>query len=131
VKAPKYRRYWRAPVEVKVVAGLLLGVAVLWIALVVLMVTAADASGRTFLVPSTSLVLGALVVGGLVLRMPSSRFAGLGVVLLSALLHAFLLLGAQLWWVKVFSAAAFAAYVYSGVLLNSMPLRRHLHGANA
>jgi hypothetical protein len=63
--------------------------------------------------------------------MPSSRIAGMVVTGLFALLHAFLLLAAELWWNKLFSGLSFAGYGYSFVLLNSMPLRRHLLGAEA
>ena len=122
---------WQAPIEVKITTCLLLGVGLAWGLIVLIPVLGANASTRTFLLPVCSLVLGGLVVAGLVLKMPSSRIAGFIVTALFALLHAIGLLSAELWWVKVFSGLAFAGYVYSLVLLNSMPLRRHLLGAAA
>jgi hypothetical protein len=122
---------WQAPIEVKITTCLLLGVGLAWGLIVLIPVLGANASARTFLLPVCSLVLGGLVVAGLVLKMPSSRIAGFIVTALFGLLHAIGLLSAELWWVKVFSGLAFAGYVYSLVLLNSMPLRRHLLGAAA
>jgi hypothetical protein len=122
---------WQAPIEVKITTCLLLGVGLAWGLIVLIPVLGANASTRTFLLPVCSLVLGGLVVAGLVLKMPSSRIAGFIVTALFGLLHAIGLLSAELWWVKVFSGLAFAGYVYSLVLLNSMPLRRHLLGAAA
>jgi hypothetical protein len=122
---------WQAPIEVKITTCLLLGVGLAWALIVLIPVLGANASTRTFLLPVCSLVLGGLVVAGLVLKMPSSRIAGFIVTALFGLLHAIGLLSAELWWVKVFSGLAFAGYVYSLVLLNSMPLRRHLLGAAA
>jgi hypothetical protein len=122
---------WQAPIEVKITTCLLLGVGLAWALIVLIPVLGANASTRTFLLPVCSLVLGGLVVAGLLLKMPSSRIAGFIVTALFGLLHAIGLLSAELWWVKVFSGLAFAGYVYSLVLLNSMPLRRHLLGAAA
>jgi hypothetical protein len=122
---------WQAAIEVKIVSGLLLGVALAWALIVLIPVLGAHASGRTFILPVSSLVFGVLVVAGLVLKMPSSRIAGIVVAVLFGLLHALGLLSAELWWVKVFSGFAFAGYSYSLVLLNSMPLRRHLLGVAA
>ncbi|MDT7727740.1 MAG: hypothetical protein QOI21_4316 [Actinomycetota bacterium] len=122
---------WQAPAEVKVASGLLLGIALAWILVVLIPVLGAGASTRTFILPVISLVLGALVVAGLVLKMPSARIAGFGVTVLLGLLHALGLLSAELWWVKLFSGLAFAGYIYALVMLNSMPLRRYLLGAAA
>ena len=81
--------------------------------------------------PALALILGGVVTTGLVLKMGSSRIGGLVVVVVFALLHAFLLLGAALWWNKLFSGLSFAGYGYAFVLLNSMPLKRHILGVRA
>ena len=122
---------WNAAIEVKVTAALLLGLPLAWALLDLIPVLSAGSSLRIFTLPAFGLVLGGLVVTGMALKMPSSRIAGLVVAGLFALLHAFLLLAAELWWNKLFSGLSFAGYGYSFVLLNSMPLRRHLLGAEA
>lgn len=122
---------WKAPVEAKIVSALLLGIALVWTLVQLVPVLDAGASGRIFLLPVTSLVLGALVVAGLVLKMPSSRIAGFVVTVLFALLHAFILIGAELWFNKLVSGLAFAAYGYAFVLLNSMPVKRYLLAVKA
>jgi hypothetical protein len=122
---------WNVAVEVKVTTSLFPGIALLYVLLGVVMVTTSGASARSLLLPVVSLALGGLVAGGLALRMPSSRFFGFGVGALLALLHTIVLLAAELWWVKIFSGLAAAGYVYSVVLLNSMPVRRYLLGEAA
>ncbi|MEC3980049.1 hypothetical protein [Amycolatopsis sp. H20-H5] len=122
---------WKAPIEVKIVSAMLLGIALVWGLVWLIPVIGAGASTRTFLLPVTALVLGGLVVAGLALKMPSSRLAGFVVTVVFALLHAFILLGAELWFIKVASGLAFFAYGYSFVLLNSMPLKRHVLGVKA
>jgi hypothetical protein len=122
---------WKAPAEVKIVSALLLGIALVWALVWLIPVIDAGSSVRTILLPVTALVLGSLVVAGLVLKMPSSRIAGFAVTVLFALLHAFILLGAELWFVKLVSGLAFVAYGYAFVLLNSMPLKRHVLGVKA
>jgi hypothetical protein len=120
---------WRVAVEVKVAVGLLCGLGLAYLLLGVVIVTTSEASPRTLLLPVASVVLGALVAGGLALRMPSSRLLGFGVVALLALLHAFLLLASAVLWFKLFSGLLAAGYIYAGVLLNSGPLRRYLLGS--
>lgn len=122
---------WNAVIEVKVTAALLLGLPLAWALLDLIPVLSAGSSLRIFTLPAFGLILGGLVVTGMTLKMPSSRIAGMVVTGLFALLHAFLLLAAELWWNKLFSGLSFAGYGYSFVLLNSMPLRRHLLGAEA
>lgn len=124
-------RRWAAPAEVKIVCGVFTGVALAYILLATIIVTTSEASGRTLLMPVTSLILGGLVVAGLLLKMPAARFAGLGVAALLGLLHAFTLLAAEMWLMKIFSILAVVGYIYAGVLCNSMPLRRFLLGAKA
>lgn len=118
-------------IEVKIVVALFLGIALAWTLLIAFEVIFVGARPLAFLVPVASLVLGGLVAGGVALRMPSSRIAGFVVAGLFGLLHAFFLLGAELWWVKVFSGLAFAGYMYAAVLLNSMPVRRFVLGEKA
>ncbi|WAL67318.1 hypothetical protein ORV05_05900 [Amycolatopsis cynarae] len=118
----------RVAVEVRVTIGLLLGLGLAYVALGAIIVTTSEASPRTLLLPLASLVLGGLVAGGLALRMPSSRFLGFAVVALLAILHAFLLLASAVMWFKLFSGLLAAGYVYTGVLLNSGPMRRYLLG---
>ncbi len=122
---------WNAAIEVKVTTALLLGLPLAWALLDLIPVLSAGSSPRIFTLPAFGLILGGLVVTGLALKMPSSRIAGMVVTAVFALLHAFLLLAAELWWNKLFSGLSFAGYGYSFVLLNSMPLRRHLLGAEA
>lgn len=122
---------WRAAIEVKVTVLLYLGIAAAWVLIAAILVLAANASPRTFLLPVISLILGSLVAAGILLKMPSSRIAGIVVAVLFGVVHALALLSAQVWWVKVFSGLAFAGYVYAAVLANSMPMRRHLLGVNA
>jgi hypothetical protein len=120
---------WKAAVEVKVVSALLVGLGLAWVGLAGFLMLAPYSSARSFLLPVTAVILGGLVVAGLVLKMPSARFAGLAVAFLFALLHALFLLAAELIWVKIFSGIVFAGYVYTAVLLNSMPVKRHVLGA--
>ncbi|WP_340687680.1 hypothetical protein LCL61_16830 [Amycolatopsis coloradensis] len=120
---------WKASTEVKVVCALLLGLALAYIAMAAILMFAPYSTARTFLLPGTSLVLGGLVVAGLVLKMSSARFAGFGVSFLFGLLHALSMLAAELFWVKIVSGLLFAGYIYTAVLLNSMPVKRHLLGA--
>ncbi|SFQ35666.1 hypothetical protein SAMN05421810_106264 [Amycolatopsis arida] len=121
----------RVPVEVKVVVALLVGVALVYLALAGVMVASTAADARTLLMPATGLLLGGLVAGGIMLRNAFARMAGFVVVVLFAVLHAFFLLAAALLWVKLFSLLAAAGYVYAGVLLNSRPLRRYVLGDRA
>lgn len=121
----------RVAVEVRVTIGLLLGLGLAYVALGAVVVTTSEASPRTLLLPLASLVLGGLVAGGLALRMPSARFLGFAVVALLAILHAFLLLASAVLWFKLFSGLLAAGYVYTGVLLNSGPVRRYLLGGAA
>ncbi|AUI60543.1 hypothetical protein [Amycolatopsis sp. BJA-103] len=120
---------WKAATEVKVVCALMLGLGLAYVGMAVILMFAPYSSARTFLLPGTSVVLGGLVVAGLVLRMSSARFAGFAVSFLFALLHALSMLAAELFWVKIVSGLLFAGYIYSAVLLNSMPVKRHLLGA--
>jgi hypothetical protein len=122
---------WQAPVEVKVTAALLVGLPVAWALLDLIPVIGAGSSLAIYRMPALALILGGVVTTGLVLKHGSARIGGLVVVVVFALLHAFLLLGAELWWVKLFSGLSFAGYGYAFVLLNSMPLKRHILGANA
>ena len=122
---------WQAPVEVKVTAGLLVGLPVAWALLDLIPVLSAGAGLAIYRMPALALILGGVVTTGLVLKMGSARIGGLVVTVVFALLHAFLLLGAELWFNKLFSGLSFAGYGYAFVLLNSMPLKRHILGANA
>ncbi|MFD9891844.1 hypothetical protein ACFWY9_21090 [Amycolatopsis sp. NPDC059027] len=122
---------WKAPVEVKVAAALLLGLALAYGAEVLVLMFAPSSSLRSFLLPVTGLILGGVVVTGLALKMPTARYGGFAVVVIFALVHALVLLAAELVWIKLVSGVLFAGYVYAGVLLNSMPLRRYLLGADA
>ena len=122
---------WQAPVEVKVTAGLLVGLPVAWALLDLIPVLSAGAGLAIYRMPALALILGGVVTTGLVLKMGSARIGGLVVTVVFALLHAFLLLGAALWFNKLFSGLSFAGYGYAFVLLNSMPLKRHILGAQA
>jgi hypothetical protein len=122
---------WQAPVEVKVTAGLLAGLPVAWALLDLIPVLGAGADLAIYRMPALALILGAVVTAGLVLKHGSARIGGLVVVVVFALLHAFLLIGAELWWNKLFSGLSFAGYGYAFVLLNSMPLKRHILGVRA
>lgn len=117
--------------EVKLAMALLLGLGLAYLVLGVIIVATSEASPRTLILPVASVVLGGLVVGGLALRMPSSRFFGFGVAALCGLLHAFLLLAGAVLWFKLFSAVLAVGYIYTWVLLNSGPVRRYLLGAAA
>jgi hypothetical protein len=122
---------WQAPAEVKVTAGLLIGLPVAWALLDLIPVLSAGASLVIYRMPALALILGGVVTTGLVLKHGSARIGGLVVAVAFALLHAFLLLGAELWFNKLFSGLSFAGYGYAFVLLNSMPLKRHILGASA
>ncbi|MFG1647237.1 hypothetical protein ACGFMK_43745 [Amycolatopsis sp. NPDC049252] len=122
---------WQAPVEVKVVAGLLVGLPVAWALLDLIPVLSAGSSLNIYRVPALALILGGVVTTGLAVKRGSARIAGLIVTVVFALLHAFLLLGAELWFNKLFSGLSFAGYGYAFVLLNSMPLKRYLLGVDA
>jgi hypothetical protein len=124
-------RSWQAATEVKVVAGLLIGLPVAWALLDLIPVLSAGAGLAIYRMPALALILGGVVTTGLVLKMGSARIGGLVVTVVFALLHAFLLLGAALWFNKLFSGLSFAGYGYAFVLLNSMPLKRHILGAEA
>ncbi|GAA4548634.1 hypothetical protein [Amycolatopsis samaneae] len=122
---------WKAPAEVKITAYLLVGLALAWIAEVLVLMFAPNSSPRSFLLPVTALILGGVVVTGIALKMPFSRYGGFAVAVVFALLQAFLLLAAELVWIKLVSGVLFAGYIYAVVLLNSMPLKRFLLGADA
>jgi hypothetical protein len=122
---------WKAPAEVKVASGLLVGLPVAWALLDLIPVLSAGSSLNIYRVPALALILGGVVTTGLAVKMGSSRIGGLVVTVVFALLHAFLLLGAELWFNKLFSGLSFAGYGYTFVLLNSMPLKRYLLGAEA
>ncbi|MEA5364728.1 hypothetical protein VA596_34715 [Amycolatopsis sp., V23-08] len=124
-------RSWQAPVEVKVTADLLVGLPVAWALLDLIPVLGAGASLNIYRVPALALILGGVVTTGLAVKMGSARIGGLVVTVVFALLHAFLLLAAELWFNKLFSGLSFAGYGYAFVLLNSMPLKRYLLGVDA
>jgi hypothetical protein len=122
---------WASPAEVKITSYLLIGLPVAWALLDLIPVLSAGSSLNIYRMPALALILGGVVVTGLVVKMGSARIGGLVVTVVFALLHAFLLLGAELWWNKLFSGVSFAGYGYAFVLLNSMPLKRYLLGAEA
>jgi hypothetical protein len=124
-------RSWKAPAEVKVTAALLIGLPVAWALLDLIPVLSAGSGLAIYRMPALALILGGVVTTGLVLKMGSGRIGGLVVSVVFALLHAFLLLGAALWWNKLFSGLSFAGYGYAFVLLNSRPLKRHIVGVRA
>jgi len=119
---------WQAPAEVKVTAALLVGLPVAWALLDLIPVLGAGSGLEIYRLPALALILGGVVTTGLVVKMGSARIGGLVVTVVFALLHAFLLLAAALWWNKLFSGLSFAGYGYAFVLLNSMPLKRHIVG---
>jgi hypothetical protein len=104
---------------------------VAWALLDLIPVLGAGSGLAIYRMPALALILGGVVTTGLVLKLGSARVGGLVVTVVFALLHAFLLLGAALWWNKLFSGLSFAGYGYAFVLLNSMPLKRYLLGAEA
>jgi hypothetical protein len=124
-------RRWQAPVEVKVAASLLVGIALVHVLLGAVIVLTSDGSPRTLALPLTSLVFGALVAAGIAARNGFARIAGFVVVVLFATVHAFTLMAGAFLWFKIFGGLAAAGYVYAGVLLNSMPLRRYVLGEKA
>jgi hypothetical protein len=124
-------RSWQAPAEVKVTAGLLVGLPVAWALLDLIPVLSAGSGLAIYRMPALALILGGVVATGLAVKTGSARIGGLVVAVVFALLHAFLLLAAALWWNKLFSGLSFAGYGYAFVLLNSMPLKRHILGARA
>lgn len=124
-------RGWAAPAEVKIVCGLLTGVGLAYVLLATVIILTSDASGRTLMVPLTTLLFGVLVAAGVARGMPFARIAGFVVVVVFGILHAFFLAAAATIVIKVFSILAAAGYIYAGVLLNSMPLRRFVLGPKA
>ena len=120
-----------APPEVKIVCALLVGVGLAYVALAGVIILTSQASPRTLMVPLTTLLIGAIVAAGVARGMPFARLAGFAVVVIFGILHAFFLAAAATVLIKIFSVLAAAGYVYAGVLLNSMPLRRYVLGANA
>ncbi|UJW36198.1 hypothetical protein L3Q67_21800 [Saccharothrix sp. AJ9571] len=127
----------RAALEVKVITGLLLGIAVVHIVLSLVLLSAPGSTVRVLFVPVTSLILGAIVAGGLAApdRFPRyarfSRYIGYAVVGIMALQHAFGMLAGALWWLRIFFGLAAAGYIYAGVLLSSRPVLRHVGSAKA
>ncbi|SFB37022.1 hypothetical protein SAMN05216266_109126 [Amycolatopsis marina] len=121
-------RSWQAPLEVKVTCGLLVGIPLVYLLLAVVLLTSPGAGTRVFLVPGTTLLFGLLVAAGIALRMAFARVAAYAVVVIFGILHAFLLMGAELLWIKLFSLVAAAGYIYAGVLLSSGPVRRFVLG---
>ena len=120
-----------APAEVKIVCALLVGLGVAYVLLAAVILLSSEASPRTLMVPLTTLLFGAIVAAGVARGMPFARLAGFAVVVIFGIVHAFFLAAAATILVKVFSVLAAAGYVYAGVLLNSMPLRRYILGAKA
>ena len=122
---------WQAPVEVKVTAALLVGLPLAWALLDLVPVLGAGSGLEIFRIPALGLILGGVVTTGLVVKLGSARIGGLVITVVFALLHAFVLLGAALWWNKLFSGLSFLGYGYAFVLFNSMPLKRHILGVRA
>ncbi|GAB3496830.1 hypothetical protein [Amycolatopsis cihanbeyliensis] len=118
----------QAPTEVKVTMALLVGIPVVYALLVLFMMVAVGATARGLMVPLTSLFFGGIVAAGIGRGHPFFRITGYVVVVLFAIAHVFALLVAAMLWVKLFSILAAAGYVYSGVLLNSLPMRRYVLG---
>ncbi|WP_216208284.1 hypothetical protein [Amycolatopsis aidingensis] len=118
----------QAPTEVKVTMALLVGVPVVYTLLVLFMMVSADATGRGLMIPLTSLLFGGIVAAGIGRGSPFFRIAGYVVVVVFAIVHVFALLVAAMLWVKLFSILAAGGYIYSGVLLNSLPMRRYVLG---
>ncbi|OZM70475.1 hypothetical protein CFN78_25280 [Amycolatopsis antarctica] len=119
------------PAEVKIVCALLPGVGLAYVLLATIILLTSEASPRTLMVPLTTLLLGAIVAAGVARGMPFARLAGFAIVVIFGILHAFFLAAAATVVIKIFSILAAAGYIYSGVLLNSMPLRRFVLGAKA
>jgi predicted ferric reductase len=55
-----------------------------------------------------------------------SRIAGYAVIVLVAMMHILIVLGAGPWWVRAFSALAVACYAVAGLLLRTRPVRAYL-----
>ncbi|QFU87742.1 hypothetical protein [Amycolatopsis sp. YIM 10] len=128
---------WTAPLEVKVITGLLVGIAVVHILISLVLLSAPGSTIRVLFVPVTALVLGAVVAAGLAVpgRFPRfsqfSRYIGYAVIAIMALQHAFGMLAGTLWWLRIFFGLAAAGYIYAGVLLSSRPVLRHVGSAKA
>ncbi|MBN6041696.1 hypothetical protein [Amycolatopsis sp. 195334CR] len=128
---------WTAPLEVKVITGLLVGIALVHILISLILLSAPGSTVRVLFVPVTALVLGAIVAGGLAVpgRFPRfsqfSRYIGYAVIAIMALQHAFGMLAGTLWWLRIFFGLAAAGYIYAGVLLSSRPVLRHVGSAKA
>lgn len=128
---------WTAPLEVKVITGLLVGIALVHILISLVLLSAPGSTVRVLFVPVTALVLGGIVAAGLAVpgRFPRfsqfSRYIGYAVIGIMALQHAFGMLAGTLWWLRIFFGLAAAGYIYAGVLLSSRPVLRHVGSAKA
>jgi hypothetical protein len=69
------------------------------------------------------------VVAGLLVGLRASRYAGMVVVTLVALLDLLIALGGGPWWSRVLIGTLAATHIYVFVLLNTAPARRYLGGA--
>lgn len=115
------------PIEVRL-AMLITGGAALVFLVVAIIRQLTEGGAGLLLVPIYLVVLAVIAIGLLIWRPRNVQLVFGIAVLLPVLLHLLVVLGNQVWWLRVLSGVLAAAYVYSLVLVNTKPARMHLAG---
>jgi hypothetical protein len=120
----------KAPVEIRLACALMVGGALLFVLVdLLLLALQRDSRDGPLLVPLLQLVIALGTAGGLLRGIRSARLFGLFFVLLAALFHFLIVLQPLPIWVRVVSGVIAASQVYVGVLLNTKPALQHSGGA--
>jgi hypothetical protein len=110
----------KAPLEIKVSAGLVGLGALIFVAVALVW------DQQALRLPIGMGILAIAVTTGLLLRLRFVRTITMVVVAIYAVLHLLIALGNGPWWVRVISGLLCAAYIYVAVLVNTEPARQYL-----
>jgi hypothetical protein len=116
-----------APFEIRVTT-LLIGTSAALFLLVGALRWAREGGADILLLPVVVAAVELAVAAGLLLGLRASRYAGMVVVALAALLDLLIALGGGPWWSRMVTGALAAAHIYVFVLLNTAPARHYLGG---
>jgi hypothetical protein len=110
----------KAPVELRMAAGLLAGSALIFL-LTALARMADEGGGGWLQLPLLQLAVALGVGGGALTGVRLARYLGIAIGLLGALLHMVLALQSGPWWARVVSGVLALVLVYAAVLFNTKP----------
>ncbi|TCP47958.1 hypothetical protein EV191_111163 [Tamaricihabitans halophyticus] len=125
-------RIARMPVELRVVALVVFGAGLVFLALgAILLAVDPHATPASLQPPATAALLGFAVAVGLLFRMRLVWGITVVIVVVFALLHLVIVFSQGQWFARLGSGVLAAGYIYAGVLVNTGPARDYLRGLDA